>query len=198
MPAKIQLNDPKIISHNNQRKALYRGRAERIFDSENAPASEDLIAAIADMAWRLDAGGVPSLKPLVGRTYMALHNRVTNDAKRINKAICSLHGAVKSSCVPAEMELLEKLAEKGVSPEDVSRVLNALSEVTKEMASGQIVTARQGNTQSPRSAWALAVWPLLSAKGLGMRPAARIIAYVFDESTDNHESVYQAIRNASI
>jgi hypothetical protein len=193
----LKLNDPKVIAHNKARKSFYQDRAAKALVSEKIELPEPAIAALAEMAWRLEAGGLPTILPIAERTYRDIHNRVTNDAKSINKSIGDLVCILNKICVPTEMEIIDKLAEKGITGNEVSRVLNALGEVAAEMASDPIMVTRQGNTQKPRAAWILKAWELLSILGLSMRPAARVISKLFDGSDKDHESVYQTIRNAS-
>jgi len=196
--AKLKLGDPKLAAFKAERLAVYRERAATAIFNEHHTPQEGLLDALAFIAWQLEAGGVPSLLPIMQRTYRVLCNRVTDDALRIDRAMSNLTSAINDSAVPTTMELIEKIEAKGVTIDGLNNVLNILADVAREMAAFPRQNTKQGNTQKPRSSWVLQSWKCLSASSIGMKPAARVIAMTFDGEIDDYENIYQTIRNAGV
>ena len=194
--AKLKLNDPKLATLKADRLSVYRERATAAIFNEHHTPQESMVGALEDIAWRLEAGGVSSILPIVEKGYRDLCNRVTDDALRINRAMSDLTSAINDSAVPTTMELIEKIEAKGVTIDALNNALNILADAAKEMAAFPRQKTKQGNTQKPRSSWVLQAWECLSASSIGMKPAARVIAMTLDGKIDDYENIYQTIRNA--
>jgi len=192
----LKLNDPKRKAHKAERIEVFRSRARVALLKEKAAFDDEMLDGLAYIAWKLEGGGMPSIRPIVKRLVMDLHNRVTDDASRISTALNSLESAIDGSVNATQSELIERLKEKGIDVDDVTKMINALADVADEMRKDGHIVGKQGNTQETRSAWAIEASHLLH--GLKPTQTARIIATVFDGTDEDTQNIRQAIRNHKI
>lgn len=196
----IKLGDPKRIAYNNARQAFYAKRAKEVFNAEGLEISDAELSALAKMAWDCECGGVPPQQLFDGlkRTEIKINERISGDAKKIRNGYKKMVAAINDSHPWLIDEIVEKLDAKGVDAGNVDLMLEALGEALSEVVDTPRKKLKQGNTQKPRSSWVLLIWEGFRGQGVEMRKASRVIAFLFDGSYDNAESIYQAIRNQAI
>ncbi len=191
--AKLTLNDPARAKRKAERIAVIRARVEQALSEEKCPLPVGEVKALSEAAWHYESGGLPDLRPMAGRAYRGIHNRIAKDSRKIRAALDALGNAIEESCNQTRFDLAGALEEAGITADEANRVLTALHAVAAKMAGIPEIRTKQGNTAKPFAAWALAMWPALDRRGLGMRKSARVLAAALDGDAKN---IYQTIRNS--
>lgn len=197
----FKIINPKHRAHREQRITLYRERARAAISAEGNPIADDMVEWLAVAAWQLEGGAFPQImRPGAAAETVKALKRLQGEGKRLADSIDQLAGQINGGHHWLHDEIRTALAERGIDEETVNTVFEALEAAGRRTEKNPIppslaATVEQGRNPSPRSAWVLNAWPLLSQANVSMKGAGRILSMVFDGNNGAAETIYQAIRN---
>lgn len=175
--------------------AACRKRLEAALGTEGVVLPGEDTRELCEMAWRFAGGAEPRFDLVFERVTRAFGVNVAADARRMRSALAAFEVAHQDSSSITACTLTEELRERGIEADTVGRVLSGTLDALNKMAGTRVSLHRQGNPKTPRGEWILAAWRVLSERGVGMRPASRIIGSLFGFAPSRADTIYQAIRN---